>query len=137
MVGDEEALMAAVMIPLRDRLGPADGACAGGDRSAARDDCMLAEQWLYRRRRLVAVILAMVTAVGFVRSAGDVAAWLSGDVPPPPATPRSHVVQPGESYWSIANTLSSGGDVRPLVDRLVEINGGAELRAGDTLVLRW
>jgi hypothetical protein len=46
-----------------------------------------------------------------------------------------HVVRPGESYWSIAAGLGAPGDVRAVVDRLVDDNGGRVLRPGDRLVL--
>lgn len=46
-----------------------------------------------------------------------------------------HVVQPGETYWSIAERLGRPGDLRPSVDALVAANGDRELRAGDRLVV--
>ncbi|MBW3580689.1 MAG: LysM peptidoglycan-binding domain-containing protein [Actinobacteria bacterium] len=48
-----------------------------------------------------------------------------------------HLVQPGESYWSLAVALQGdgGGDPRPLVHALVRANGGRSLRAGDSLVV--
>lgn len=45
-----------------------------------------------------------------------------------------HVVQPGETYWSIASELDRG-DVRGTVDALVAANGGRSLQAGDRLTL--
>ena len=46
-----------------------------------------------------------------------------------------HVVQPGDTYWSIAQSLGGPGDVRPTVDALVAANGGRPLLAGDRLVV--
>jgi hypothetical protein len=46
------------------------------------------------------------------------------------------VVQPGDSAWSIARRLQPTGDIRPLVDRLVERTGGGVLRAGERLDLQ-
>jgi len=81
---------------------------------------------------------ALLVVVGAARSVGAVADWAVGAVPPPPPADRQvYVVEPGDTLWSIARSLHPRGDVRPLVDRLIELNGGAELRAGDVLVLRW
>jgi hypothetical protein len=86
---------------------------------------------------LLAVAMAGTVVAGVARSAGGAADWLGGDVPPPPAGRPVHVVQPGETLWSIARTLHPDGDVRPLVDRLVELNGGDHLESGQVLVLQW
>jgi Tfp pilus assembly protein FimV len=86
---------------------------------------------------LLAVVMAGTVAAGVVRSVGGAMDWLGGDVPSPPAGRPVHVVQPGETLWSIARTLRPDGDIRPLVDRLVELNGGDHLEAGQVLVLRW
>ena len=43
------------------------------------------------------------------------------------------VVQPGDTLWSIAADLDGGGDLRARVDRLARLNGGATLRAGETI----
>ena len=48
---------------------------------------------------------------------------------------REHVVQPGETYWSIAEALGGGADIRDRVDALQAANGGRPLRAGDRLTL--
>jgi len=44
-----------------------------------------------------------------------------------------YVVQPGDTLWSIARRLQPEGDVRPLVDRLVDLNGGTDLAVGQRL----
>lgn len=46
-----------------------------------------------------------------------------------------HVVQPGDTYWSIAQRLGRPGDIRPTVDALVAANGHRPLVAGDRLVV--
>ncbi len=58
-------------------------------------------------------------------------------VPTVAARGRFHLVQPGETYWSIARGLRGveGGDLRPVVDVLVEANGADPLQAGDRVVL--
>jgi hypothetical protein len=43
-------------------------------------------------------------------------------------------VQPGDTAWSIARRLAPTGDIRGLVDELVEANGGV-LQPGDRLVV--
>lgn len=48
---------------------------------------------------------------------------------------RVVIVQPGDTLWSIARGLQPTGDVRPLVDRIAELNSGHSLIAGQTLML--
>lgn len=56
--------------------------------------------------------------------------------PAPAAAPSSvHVVQPGDTYWSIARHLSGPGDVRSTVDALVAANDERPLVAGDRIVV--
>jgi LysM repeat protein len=47
-----------------------------------------------------------------------------------------YVVQPGDTYWSIARHLQPGGDVRALVDKLSSEHGGAPLQPGEQLPLK-
>ena len=51
------------------------------------------------------------------------------------ATANQVVVRPGDTLWSIARSLQPTGDVRPLVDRLAERAGGAQLVVGQRLDL--
>jgi hypothetical protein len=46
---------------------------------------------------------------------------------------RSYLVRPGDSFWSIARSVRSTGDVRPLVAELIEAHGSSSLRVGDHL----
>lgn len=61
---------------------------------------------------------------------------IRADLPSPLVPGDVHVVQPGETYWSIARVLAGDdGDVRPLVEELLAAHGTGVLRAGDRLVL--
>ena len=107
------------------------------------------------RRRLMVLLAALTTAVLLVVAASRAAATFR-DVPasvperrPVPAldaratagsaTPATrhaasgYVVQPGDTLWSIARRLQPEGDVRPLVDQLVDLNGGTDLAVGQRL----
>jgi nucleoid-associated protein YgaU len=99
-----------------------------------------AQRAVFRRRRLaaLAVVTALVVAV-FLLASSALAGGAGGGVPSPAtggsAAPVVHVVQPGDTLWSIAGKVAPGADVRLTVDRLVELNGGAPLEVGDRLVL--
>lgn len=92
----------------------------------------------YRRRRLVALTVAVLVLV----VVGNVLASLLGVGAAPagverarPVVERTVVVQPGDTVWSIATELAGDGDVRPVVDAIVEANGGSALRAGERLAV--
>lgn len=97
-----------------------------------------------QRRRPV---LAMLMVVGLVLVGGpivDTVASLVGGSASAESSPsvtatviegRAHVVQPGETYWSIADAVGGEGDIRVLVDALEEANGGRSLQAGDRLTV--
>ena len=48
----------------------------------------------------------------------------------------TYVVEPGDTVWSIAAALAPDADPRPLVDEIVDANGGASLDVGQRLELR-
>ena len=93
---------------------------------------------VYRRRRLVAASLTLGVLLG-----GRVAADLAGSGPlaaPDPAQPvlvgeRVHIVQPGDTLWTIARSLQPTGDVRRLVDALAAQRSGAALQVGERISL--
>lgn len=89
-----------------------------------------ASRALLAGRRLAALALAIALVI-LART--TFAVMTAEPVPPAPAV--VHLVQPGETYWSIAVGLEPEGDVRELVDRLVAGNDGRVLRAGDRLLL--
>ena len=93
---------------------------------------------VYRRRRaVVGGITAVFVAVTLV-TAHDVLVG-SGGVPASAATgqlARSSVVaQPGDTLWSIAGQHRGDVDVSTFVDKLVELNDGASIYAGQRVVL--
>lgn len=94
----------------------------------------------YRRRRaVVGTLLATVVAGGIVL-AHDVLAG-SGGVPASaaasqPAHVRSTITaQPGDTLWSIAQARRGEVPVGRYVDKLVDLNGGASIQAGQQVIL--
>jgi hypothetical protein len=101
---------------------------------------------VYRRRRLVALVSAMVLLAVAVAAALTVAGRLGGGgASTAPAAPTAiavgarpaatYVVQPGDTVWSVARRMQPDGDIRPLVDEIVARNGGAALVVGQLLAL--
>jgi nucleoid-associated protein YgaU len=88
----------------------------------------------YWRRRVVAVAVGLAALV----MAAKAGAALGGSplaVPERRPAVTRHVVQPGNSLWSIAARLDPGGDPRPVVDELSAARGGAPLVPGE--VVTW
>jgi hypothetical protein len=122
-----------------------------GGRSAAR----LAARARYRRRRLVALVAATLLVAAATSLANAAVAGIAGDgssapvagasspgsaaasgaADPAAVAPRVHVVQPGDTLWSVAAATAPDLDVRVAVDRLVELNGRAPLVVGQRLLL--
>ena len=96
-----------------------------------------------RRRRQVAAVVALLLVASAVWALGGLLGWLgSGPLaapgPDPTAVPAAavvHVVQPGETVWSIARAAQPRGEIRPFVDRLERELGGRPLQVGDRLLL--
>ncbi len=97
------------------------------------------QQAVYRRRRVVAAAaLVLVTVVTLLLANAVVARSAGGGTPVPAAGTSSsavHVVQPGDTLWSVAAELAPGRDVRITGDQLRELNGGAPLVVGQRLLL--
>jgi Tfp pilus assembly protein FimV len=110
----------------------------------------------YARRRLAVLLVALLVAVLAVRLLAGLASSpdttvSTGSTGAPAVTVHSplaygssgtplpdratYVVQPGDTVWSIAEQLAPAGDVRGMVDRIVELNGGAALAVGQHLRL--
>jgi hypothetical protein len=102
----------------------------------------LSRPTMYRRRR-VAVVVALFLAVFFLVLAARAALGALGGgplaAPEAPAVGAGgaavYVVQPGDTYWSIARSLQPSGDVRALVDQLSATHHGAPLQPGEQLAL--
>jgi cell division protein YceG involved in septum cleavage len=79
-------------------------------------------------RFLVVLSLTTVFGAGFAMQAGAG----SKDIPTPANSFVTVTVANGESIWSIAKALDSKGDVRELVDQIVQVNGlsSADVAAG-------
>ncbi len=91
----------------------------------------------YRRRRAGAVAVAVTVVVAVQGLLGMHHAAVSPPSPVPLAAERlsTYVVQPGDTFWSIARRLRPDGDPRPLVDRLVAEHGSAVLHVGERIAL--
>jgi len=99
---------------------------------------------VYWCRRLAALVLAVtcVVAVAVGAHAGLTALVASpgGHGPSASGVTRAagaptHVVEPGETLWSIAAGLGGDGDIRRTVDELVGLNGGPAVEVGQRLAL--
>ena len=89
---------------------------------------------LVRRRRLVAaVVLGLVLALAL--GLGSLALTRPASAGTLPTGRQTHVVQSGETYWSIAGRYRHGGDLRIAVNQLIDANGGRPLFPGDRIEL--
>ena len=125
-------MAAARQLPIPPRAG---ARCGGIVRRARHPSAAT-----YRRRRLAATVLV----VGLALAARVALAALGGGAltapEPAPAlprepAPRSHLVQPGDTLWTIGRALQPDGDVRAVVDRLAERHRGAHLQPGEVVRL--
>lgn len=135
----------AHLVLVTERSGPdahtGPEAHAGSDRSEARARNRQASSVrplrtapsVYRRRRLLVGVVVGAFCVLVSLGAARFDAAGAG------ATPRSDTVvrvRPGETMWSVAQSLDTGRDVRSVVAELVDANGGnADLVAGQALVI--
>jgi hypothetical protein len=97
----------------------------------------------YGLRRLVA-LLALTVALALAVTLADAAFGALSATPEgsarsagadPAATAEVHVVQPGDTLWSIAAAVAPDADPRAVVDQLVDLNGSATISVGQRVVL--
>ena len=92
------------------------------------------------RRLRAAVAFVAAAAVGTLLGAGSLAGAeqaspAPAQAPVPAAAAALHVVQPGDTLWSLARRAQPEGDVRPLVARLRAAAGGGDLVPGQRIRL--
>ncbi|MEY2975284.1 MAG: hypothetical protein RIR49_1704 [Actinomycetota bacterium] len=95
---------------------------------------------VYRRRRLVVgtVLAVAVVAGGLAINevlAGDGGVTASASAAEPVPARTTVTAQPGDTLWAIAQTHRGEVDVRRYLDRLIALNGGASIQAGQAIVL--
>ena len=111
-----------------ERSGPTDGRGVGaGRRTRLR---------LTRRARRLVVVLALFGAVALGSLLGSLVSDGSGEGLNLVGV-SSVVVQPGDTLWSIAESVADGNDVRVVVDGIQELNRleGSDLVPGQVLQL--
>lgn len=118
-----------------------------GGRAPAR----LTQQATFRRRRLVAALVALGLVAALTLLAITVMTRIADGTPSPAvgelspasavassaagAAAQTVVVQPGDTLWSIASQAAPGVDVRITVDRLLMLNGSSPIVVGQELEL--
>jgi LysM repeat protein len=131
----ERVHMAAVMTMPRPELGPVATPTAPrvSARPVARRGARTSAATFWRRR-----LIAGAVGLAVLVMAGKAGAALGGSplaVPERGPAITQHVVEPGDSLWSIAERLEPGRDPRPVVDALTAARGGKPLVPGE--VVRW
>lgn len=92
---------------------------------------------VYIRRRLLVSVVVVATLLVLWFGAGNVLANRGGT---PASTPTvrpvaTHVVQPGDTLWSIAESNHGQASLTAYVDTLVAANGGTRLEVGQVISL--
>ncbi len=90
---------------------------------------------------VVAAVLALAIIGALVGFGGDAAA--NGPVEPVSDqsqlvddTIEVYIVQPGDTLWAIATEVARPGeDIRPIVDSLKALTGGAQLDIGQRIII--
>jgi hypothetical protein len=115
--------MTAALIPTAHMIPAPTGANAPTERSVGPET--------YRRRRLavVAVVVGLLLGLASFGRQADATPTAEAEA----AEAVLVVVQPGDTLWTIAQTLAPERDVRPLVSELTEIAGGASIQPGQLL----
>jgi hypothetical protein len=93
-----------------------------------------------RRRRIFfwrrVVVVAVIAGLGAAAwAAGGWLVQVAGAQPSVAPVRHVYVARPGDTVWGIAVRFSSGGDPRPLVDKLEAQIGGGVLQPGEQLTV--
>lgn len=88
---------------------------------------------VYRRRRLAVAGALLVLVALASMLLPELASGRTAVDRAEPIGRVSVTVSPGDTIWSIASDLAPGDDPRPVVDAIVEANGGATLVPGQRL----
>jgi hypothetical protein len=92
-----------------------------------------------RRRRLLVVVAAgllLAIALGVASVVLTRPATAGASAASAESVRRTHLVEAGDTYWSIAEAVTpEGTDLRIAVDALIDANGGRELFPGDRIEL--
>lgn len=102
--------------------------------AAERRAAVVPDAATLRRRRVIALVAVLAMCWLLWEAALTARTMLAAPVGSGELTV---VVQPGDSMWSIARAHQPVGDIRPLVDLLIEANGSAELVPGQLVQLSW
>ncbi|MCB0995628.1 MAG: LysM peptidoglycan-binding domain-containing protein [Acidimicrobiales bacterium] len=91
---------------------------------------------VYRRRRLLALLAAALVIVGsFWMTRSFVQAATAAPELPAASELTRVVVQPGDTVTAIAARVAPQADRSTVVDQIIAVNGGAELVAGQALLV--
>ena len=95
---------------------------------------------VYRQRRFLAAVVLGLLVSALSLLGGELIGRVTGTTGAPVVAavgePVVHVVQPGDTLWSIAGSINPDGrDLRATVDRLVDAAGGSVLQPGQRIVL--
>ena len=85
--------------------------------------------WWARLAALVGALVVVAAALYLVQASPAAA---PGEVP---ASGATHVVEPGDTMWSVATEVAPAGEAAAYVERLVELNGTSVVQPGDVLAL--
>jgi len=109
---------------------------AGGVPTAARSSLRLTRRG--RRLARTSVIVLALVVVALLSLAGRGGVGQATDAPAQSAT-TTVVVQPGQTLWQVARSVSTDADPRETLARIQELNGlsgaGAVLHPGQQLVV--
>ncbi len=124
--------------PMRDGSAAASSTPGRGRRSPQDPATRCRSDATYLRRRVVLGLVVASLLLGsfaLIGSATSAQARRDGVGAPPAQERATHVVEPGDTLWSIAGDLAPGSDRRATVAALSEVAGGAALVPGQRIYL--